>query len=123
MKGLDAASQILRLKLDGQPPSKHLAVKANGACVQQTHKSTARKQFLRQFTIAIPAELNTEGTGKNAHLPAFPIKGLICILYKLLPEGQASIISTYLGTSWDLPQRLRKQHIAPSPSPSSLPQR
>lgn len=91
-----------------EPPD-HLALTANGTCIQESHRTTANNKFLMgsgepcQSYIPRPS---AEGAGKNSRLPASPLEGLMT--YLLLPGGPASnwpaprcwLQSSLLGHWW-----------------------
>lgn len=76
-KSLDhiSSSQLLRLPLKRQAPT-HLALKAKGACVHQTHKTTANKESVLKGHMS-PCEVSLMSSvhweeAKTPPLPVFP---------------------------------------------------
>lgn len=64
---------------DGLPDC--LALISSRACIHESHRTVANRESVLKrhvwaLTVVIPSGLNTEGTGKNAHLPVFPGRGL-----------------------------------------------
>lgn len=111
----------------GWPLPRHLALKANKACVMRhTRLYQTKKQVLMDvwvLTVAILLGLSPEKAGKKACLPVFLWKGFDYIHYKLLPEspsfnwaasrGPGCILSRGSGSLW----------VLPLPFPSGLLQR
>lgn len=85
--------QVLQLPNPRDWLPNHLTLTANGACIQKSHRTIVKKQFLHGHT-NIPwgstSCLSTEGRGKNIHLLLSPWKGFDYIFSQLLPESPAS---------------------------------
>ena len=75
---------------DGSP--KHLALKANRACIPQSHRIVANKEefpkALRHLQWVFPLGLSSESRKKKIRV--FSQEGFDCIHYKLLPKNLAS---------------------------------
>lgn len=77
---------------DGPPDE--LTLKANGACVHKSHRTTANKESTVTECMSTCHGYSPQGSAKreqakNAQLPVFPWNGSDYILYQLLPEGLA----------------------------------
>lgn len=94
------SSQLLRLPLKRQGP-KHLALKAKGACVHQTHKTTANKEsVLKGHMSPCQVSLMSSVHWEEAKTPlsqSFPRKGSESRFYKLLPKGPTSNLAGIEG--------------------------
>ena len=88
-------------------PPKHLPLKANDACVHETHRTTENKETVLNGCTSTHHGYPCQGSGqkeqeKNTHLPVFTWKVVDCILDKLLPVGPF-LISQPLGADCNPP--------------------
>ena len=79
-----SSTQHLRLPSEGWAASRHLALKTNGTCIHETHKTIGNKETvlskLQKTHHGYPPRIQYEGNRqKNTHLPFFPWEASIFI--------------------------------------------